>query len=302
MSVALVTGASRGIGKACAVALASGGFDVAVTARTVQEGEGVDDSNGRSRPLVGSLATTAALIEQTGRRPLAVPADLLDQQSLVAAVTTVLDEWGAIDVLVNNAVDTGPGSMDRIVDLGVPVLERKLAANAVAPLVLVQQVLPGMLDRGAGTIINVTSHVATNDPTAPAGEGGWGLGYAMSKGAFHRIAGMLVVELGDRGIRAYNVDPGFVLTERMLDNQRRHGFEGRYRGAPPSAIGSVVAWLAAGADKFVADAGQRLGRPGPKGRARAWPPPRLEISCRLTSPPWPRPPIPPCSPWKCNGA
>jgi NAD(P)-dependent dehydrogenase (short-subunit alcohol dehydrogenase family) len=100
-----------------------------------------------------------------------------------------------------------------------------------------------MLEHGGGTIINVTSPVAENDPPAPAGSGGWGLAYAMSKGALHRVAGILAVELGSRGIFAFNLDPGFVVTERMAVVQKEHGLES-YRGAPPSVPGAVVAWLA----------------------------------------------------------
>jgi len=106
---------------------------------------------------------------------------------------------------------------------------------------------PGLLEQGGGPIIHVTSHVAHNDPPAPAGQGGWGLGYAMSKAALHRMASFLAIELGDRGIRAYNVDPGFVLTERMTLNQGDLGLES-YRGAAPSVPAAVIAWLATGAD------------------------------------------------------
>ena len=74
---ALVTGASRGIGKATALALADAGLDVAVTARTVHEGEGVDDSDSAGRSVPGSLDTTAAEIEERGVRVLAVPMSLL---------------------------------------------------------------------------------------------------------------------------------------------------------------------------------------------------------------------------------
>ncbi len=243
MGVALVTGASRGIGSASAVALALNGFDVAVAARTVVEGDGVDDSDNRGRRLPGSLESTAGRIQAAGQRALTVRMDLLERRSLDSAVELVLERFGRIDVLVNNAVHTGPGSMTRIVDLTVPMLEEKLEANAVAPMVLIKLVLPGMLERGSGTIINVTSPVAENDPPAPAGSGGWGLAYAMSKGALHRVAGILAVELGSRGISAFNLDPGFVVTERMAIVQQEHGLGG-YQGAPPSVPGAVVAWLA----------------------------------------------------------
>ena len=241
--VALVTGASRGIGKATAVQLAAAGFDVAVAARTQREGDARDDEHG-GRVIPGSLDATAALIEQTGRRALPVTMDLLDRSSLDRGVAGVLGEWGHIDVLVNNAVHTGAGSMDHFVDLSVELLETKLEANVVAQFVLAKLVIPSMLDRGDGTIVNITSAVATTDPPAPAGQGGWGMGYAMSKGALHRMAGILAVELGPRGIRAFNVEPGYVLTERMAVNQAELGFEGVYRGAPTSVPAAVVAWLA----------------------------------------------------------
>ena len=246
--VAFVTGASRGIGKAAALALAEAGFDVVVTGRTVHEGDGVDDSDGAARPIPGSLDTTAQAVESTGRRALPVVMDLHERSTLDAAVRRALDEWGRIDVLVNNAIDTGPGDMTHFVDTPVEYLEAKLAANVVSQIVLIKSVLPGMLEQGGGAVINVTSAVATIDPQAPTGEGGWGAAYAMSKGAFHRLAGVLAVELRDRGIRSYNLEPGFVITERMEVNARALGLEGRYPGAPPSVPAVVIAWLAASPD------------------------------------------------------
>ena len=242
---ALVTGASRGIGKATAIALARAGFDVAVTARTLREGEGVDLSDtGAGRSLPGSLETTASEIEAEGRRALAVVADLHDHESLRRGVAGVLEEWGRIDVLVNDAVDTGPGSMVRFAQLTVDQLERKLAANVVAQAVVIQAALPAMLATGGGVIVDVSSHVATADPRSPVGSGGWGLAYAASKAAFHRFAPILAVELGGEGIRIYNVDPGYVETERQVVNAAALGLEGRYPGAPPSVPAAVIAWLA----------------------------------------------------------
>jgi NAD(P)-dependent dehydrogenase (short-subunit alcohol dehydrogenase family) len=247
--VALVTGASRGIGRASALALAAAGLDVAITARTLREGEGVDDSGSSGgEPIPGSLDTTAREIEAAGGRALPIRADLLDRGSLVAATHRVLQEWGRVDVLVNNAVHTGPGSMERFLDLDIDMVVEKLEANVVAQLVMIKAVLPAMLERGDGTIIDITSAVATSDPPAPTGEGGWGLGYAVTKGAFHRVAGILAVELGPRGIFIVNVEPGYVLTERMLLAQQRLGLAGRFPGAPPSVPGAVVAWLAGGPD------------------------------------------------------
>ncbi|MGO9343332.1 MAG: SDR family NAD(P)-dependent oxidoreductase [Acidimicrobiales bacterium] len=245
MPTAFVTGASRGIGRATAVALARAGLDVAITARTVREGDGVDESDtGGGRVLPGSLESTADEVRGAGRRVIAVAADLHEASSLDDAVRQVLDDWGRIDVLVNNAVDTGPGSMVPFVDLTIEQLERKLSANCVAQAVVIKAVLPAMLAAGVGVIIDVSSHVATGDPTAPVGSGGWGLAYAASKAAFHRFAPILAVELADTGIRIHNVDPGYVETERQMINAAALGLEGRYPGAPPSVPAAVIAWLA----------------------------------------------------------
>ena len=178
-----------------------------------------------------------------GRRCLELVADLHDRASLVAAVDRVASEWGGIDLLVNNAVDTAPGSMVPIVDLAVAQLEAKLAANAVAPFVLIQAVLPGMLASGGGTVVDVSSHTATADPPGPVGQGGWGVAYAASKAAAHRFAPLLAVELGGRGINAYNIDPGYVETERQQVNAAALGLVGRYSGAPPSVPAATIAWL-----------------------------------------------------------
>jgi NAD(P)-dependent dehydrogenase (short-subunit alcohol dehydrogenase family) len=248
-SVALVTGASRGIGRACALALAASGFDVAFTARTEREGEGRDDSDaGNNAPVEGSLERTAADVEASGMAALPLVADLCDLASLQRAVAETLRVRGRIDVLVLNAVHTGPGSMLPILDTSIEALQTKLAANVVAQFAVVQAALPAMLAAGGGRILGITSYAATHEPTAPVGAGGWGYAYAASKAGFHRLAGHLAVEFGDRGIVAINIDPGHVLTERMLANQRRLGLEGRYAGAPPSAIGAAVAWLATSAE------------------------------------------------------
>ncbi len=247
--VALVTGASRGIGKACAVHLARAGFDLAVLARTVDEGEAREHSSTLHEsdvtPLPGSLTTTSELIRSAGRDALPVPGDLLDRESLRAAVATVLERFGRIDVLVNNGRYVGPGHMDRFLDTPLELLDRHLEANVMAPLLLAQLVLPQMIERGEGLVANVTSGVAWMEPSAPAGEGGWGLGYAISKGALYRAAGVLHVELRDLGIACVNVEPGYVATERIAIDMARFGFDAA-AGAPPDAIGAAVAWLATG--------------------------------------------------------
>ena len=220
--------------------------------------------------LPGSLDETAAGIRASGRAALEIVADLHDHASLRRGVDTVLAEWGGIDLLVNNAVDTGPGSMVPILELTIDQMEAKLDANMVAQLVLVQAVLPGMLARGGGIIVDVTSHTATADPPGPVGQGGWGLAYAASKAAFHRIAPMVAVEMGDGGIRAFNVDPGYVDTERQQVNAAALGLVGHYTGRlprprrPPSCGWPPPRGLR-----------ERPDRPGPQARTVPRPPPRL---------------------------
>jgi NAD(P)-dependent dehydrogenase (short-subunit alcohol dehydrogenase family) len=131
--------------------------------------------------------------------------------------------------------------MDRFLDTPIELLEKHLEANVIAPLVLNQYLLPGMVKRGSGTIIDITSASGYGDPTKPAGDGGWGLGYGMSKGAFHRVAGVLAVELADAGIRCFNVQPGLIATERIGQDMAKFGIANV--GAPPEVVGLVAAWL-----------------------------------------------------------
>lgn len=248
MPTAFVTGASRGIGKAIAVHLARAGYDVAITARTVQDGEGREHSSSLRRsdtsPLPGSLTSTADLVAAEGVRALTVPADLTDRPSVVAAARRVIEEWGPVDVLVNNGRYIGPGHMDQFLDTPLELLDLHLEANVMAPLALIKEFLPGMLERGSGIIVDITSGAAYADPPAAAGEGGWGLGYSISKGAMHRIAGVLSNELRDKGIYTFNVQPGFIATERMFQDMGAFNFDAS-SGAPPDVMGAVVAWVVA---------------------------------------------------------
>jgi NAD(P)-dependent dehydrogenase (short-subunit alcohol dehydrogenase family) len=244
--VALVTGASRGIGKAIAVHLARAGYDVAIGARTLREGESREHSStvaaSDRSPLPGSLDSTAAEVTAEGSRALPVYLDLLDRTSLDSAVATVVERWGRIDVLVNNARYVGPGHMDQVLVTPVELLDHHLEANVMAPVILTKLTLPGMIERGNGVVINLASASGSMDPPKPAGRGGWGLGYGMSKGALHRIAGILAVELGGQGIVAFNLSPGFVATERIAQDMAGFGFDASL-GAPPDVVGAVASWL-----------------------------------------------------------
>jgi NAD(P)-dependent dehydrogenase (short-subunit alcohol dehydrogenase family) len=254
--VALVTGASRGIGRQTAVVLAREGWDVAFTARTVEEGTGtVPARHGEAGVRVeGSLATTAALVEQEGARALPVAMDLLDLASVRAAATTVLEQWGRVDLLVNNAIAHVNGGHERVLAQHLDVAAAMMTGNYLHQLALVQAVLPGMVERGAGTIVQMASGSATTDPPAPPDEGGWGLSYAASKAAVGRLAGAVNAEYLSRGIRAFNVDPGFVVTEAMRARGGAEDIEDKgFDLAPDDAAGRVIAWLARdpGADRFL---------------------------------------------------
>ena len=244
---AFVTGASRGIGKGIALSLARGGFDLAITARTLEEGEQREHSStvrkSDTSPLPGSLNSTAGLARAAGAEVMVVPADLIDRASLGAAATTVLERWGGVDLIVHNARFIGPGHMDLTFDTPVDVLEKHVQGNALAPLLLNHYLVPPMLKRGSGTVIYITSTAAYQAPPSKVSEGGWGLSYAMSKAAGHAIAGLLAVEYRDQGIRAFNVQPGPVKTERLLQDMAGFGFDAE-NWAPPEVIGEVVLWLA----------------------------------------------------------
>lgn len=151
--VALVTGASRGIGRAAALALAAAGHDVAFTARTVEEGAGrIPPRHGAGADIAvpGSLARTRAEAEALGARALPVRMDLLDVRSLRAAAATVQREWGRVDVLVNNAVAHVGGDHARLLDLDVDVAARTMTGNYLHRLALVQRCCRGWRSGAAG--------------------------------------------------------------------------------------------------------------------------------------------------------
>jgi NAD(P)-dependent dehydrogenase (short-subunit alcohol dehydrogenase family) len=255
--VAIVTGASRGIGRAGALALAEAGFDVVVSARTVREGEGVAEPNSVREDVTlavpGSLERTAQEIEERGQRALIVPMDLSDRSSVEALVPAVLDAWGRIDVLYNNAIFRGVGTLDRITDLTMESMTALMAGNFMHQVLLIQQVLPHMVERGTGTFINMVSGSARLDPPGPPGEGGWGVLYSASKAAFARVAGGINAEYRSLGLRAFNVDPGNVVTEARRAAKPDDEYSSGFGSEPAEATGEVVAWLATdpGADRFL---------------------------------------------------
>jgi NAD(P)-dependent dehydrogenase (short-subunit alcohol dehydrogenase family) len=277
-----VTGASRGIGRCAALALARRGFDVVITARTVHEGDGRAHASSTlvrddPLPIAGSLDTTATEIEALGQTCLPVPMDLLDRSSVERVAAVALTELGRVDVLVNNAIYQGPGTMDRILDLPLDLAERCLVGDYLHPLLLIQLLLPQMLERGSGRLVNMLSEAAFTTPPAPAGSGGWGVAYAAAKAAFHRVTDMCHVEFFASGVWSFSIAPGLTLTESMRASGMDKVLVGAgHAPAPPEVAGEVAAWLAAepAAESY---AGQMVSsRPLCKtlGLVPGWPPPR----------------------------
>lgn len=241
--VAFVSGASRGIGAESAVALAHAGFDVAITARTLDAGEAYDHV-GKVAPLPGSLRATAAAIEAAGTKALCLQADILDADSIDKAAQATLDEFGRIDLLFNNAIYQGAGNQERVLEVTPDQLRAIYQGNVLTPLALVQHFLPTMLEQSSSTIINMLSGTAFTDPPAPADQGGWGFGYPASKAGLQRMAGALRVEHPDTGLRVINIEPGLVVTELMKANGIDEGVLGRFNPTPASSIAAIIAWLA----------------------------------------------------------
>lgn len=247
----LITGASRGIGKATALAFARAGYDVAITARTEVEGQRHQHSiSGRDgQALPGSLMTTLREMEACGAQALALRMDLLEQASIDAVADAVLMKFPRIDVLINNAIYQGSDLNARFLDLDAEALARVWQGYVAGPVRLTQRVLQQMLKQGGGTVINVTSGAGESDPPLAAGRGGWGYAYGAAKAAVSRLSGVLAIEHGDQGIRAYTVNPGVVSTEALHATLGEDGALFKKIGAaPPEVPAQVMLWLATNKD------------------------------------------------------
>jgi citronellol/citronellal dehydrogenase len=147
--VAIVTGASRGVGAATAVALAAGGCAVACAARA---------TDATPLPTPGTIDETVRRITDAGRTAIAVPTNLASDADIERMVATTVAQLGPVDILVNNAAITFPGD----VDLPMKRFDLIFAVDLRAPLIAIQAVLPSMRERGAGSIVNVSSVAALN--------------------------------------------------------------------------------------------------------------------------------------------
>jgi citronellol/citronellal dehydrogenase len=179
-AVALVTGASRGVGRAIALALADAGADVACAARATDVSP---------LKLPGTIDETVRSIEQRGRHGLAIPTDLSKSDQVEAMVARTISTFGRLDVLVNNAAITFPG------DLELPIKRWDLVmdVNLRAPLLAMKAALPGMIARRRGAILNVSSAAAVQ---AVPGL----LAYGVSKAGLERLTSGAAEELRVHGI------------------------------------------------------------------------------------------------------
>jgi citronellol/citronellal dehydrogenase len=206
--VALVTGASRGIGQAIAVRFAAEGAAVAISARTVHDGD---------HRLAGSLDETAALVAAAGGRAVAVPADLADPAARGRLVERVEAALGPVDVLVNNAAVTYLLPFEDITEQRFDLM---VAVQVRAPFDLAQRVLPGMRSRRRGWILNISSGAARHPqgPPYPAFRG-WVL-YGMVKAALERFTTGLASEAWADGIAVNCLSPsGLVVTPGVQEHR-----------------------------------------------------------------------------------
>lgn len=230
--VALVTGASRGIGAATAETLARDGHDVAVAARTVED-----------------LEKVAARCAEHGARTCVVPTDVLEEDQVRIAVTRTAEELGGLDVLVNNA---GWNSFRvPLVDMRPSGWEKGLRLNVTQAFWALQEAGRIMLDQGSGSVVNVASLAGV--ATSPGM-----VHYGAAKAALINLTKNAAMEWGHRGVRVNAVAPGWVKTSlnefAWTDDDKEKAF---VAGAPlgrwgrPEEVAEAIAFLAGGAASYI---------------------------------------------------
>jgi NAD(P)-dependent dehydrogenase (short-subunit alcohol dehydrogenase family) len=225
---AIVTGASRGIGAATAVALDRAGMRVALVGR--------------------DAATLADVAKGLDHDPVVIESDLASPDAPGLVAREALDVLGAVHALVNNAAEA---ARLPTTDIDGPLIDRLLAVNVRAPLLLIAALIPSMTEHGGGSIINVSSVSSlVGTPNRAA--------YAASKGALDAATRSLAIELGPVGIRVNAVAPGVVDTALWAKNKQIPGvvetIEGQTplrRWGQPEDIADVIAFLASDAGRFV---------------------------------------------------
>lgn len=201
---ALVTGSSRGIGRAIAQRLAAEGATVAVTARAYEPSPSV--RGGTSTALPGTIDETIALIEAAGGSAFGLAADLENDEQRAGLVDRVVERTGRLDILVNNA---GYADYSVVSDMSMETFERTLEHYVRTPFVLTQAAVPHMRGQGQGWIVNIGS-VTGLAPARPYREYNKTSGdviYASMKAALHRFTQGVAAELLDADIAVNAVGP-----------------------------------------------------------------------------------------------
>ena len=203
--VALVTGASRGIGRAICLGLASQGAKVVVAARTE-----VDTSVGTTfeKYASGTIHATAQMIQQRGGTAIGIRCDVTQVEDIRRLVKHTLDQFGRLDVVVNNA---GVDCESPVVDLDVDLLDRCLAVNVRGPLLLCKFALPTLIAQRSGSILCITSGAARAYRPGR-------VSYSMSKAALERMFLSLAEE-----VRPYNIAVNVLSPGRMDTWMNRRG-------------------------------------------------------------------------------
>jgi 3-oxoacyl-[acyl-carrier protein] reductase len=233
--VALVTGASRGIGAATAKVLAARGARVAVSARTVSD-----------------LEQNALAIRNAGGQALVVPCDALDQSQVEAMVRRVVDAWGRLDILVNNA---GMGTPTVPVETIAPAdWDATVALNLKSAFLAIRAAVPVMKAQKSGRIVNVSSFAGRNFSRISGPQ------YSAAKAGIIGLTKHMAVELGPFGIGVNSVAPSIVLTARVKAKWEARAAEEQQRilaGIPlrrlaqPEEVATVIAFLASDDSSYV---------------------------------------------------
>jgi NAD(P)-dependent dehydrogenase (short-subunit alcohol dehydrogenase family) len=199
--VAIVTGASRGIGKGLALGLADAGAKVVCAARTVDR-----SPDG----LPGTIHSTAEAIRAQGGEALAVRCDIGDEADIAALAAATLHAFGRIDVLMNNAMASTRGLFD---DTTPDMWDLSMRVNVRSLYLISKAVLPAMKKQGSGSIINMSSGAASPFITSmPPGY----LVYSVAKAALERFSTALALEVAPHGIAVNALRPGAVKTETAV--------------------------------------------------------------------------------------
>ena len=216
--VALVTGGSKGIGRACAYAFAEQGANVAITGRTRNE-----------------LEATAARVRQIGTQALDCETDFTQRDQVARVASTVMAEFGRIDILVNNAAIIHP-RID-LVDLENETWYDVIEVNLNAAAMLTKSVIPAMVDQSGGTIINISSIGGRS--------GGRGRSaYRVTKTALISLTQTLAAELHEHGINVNCICPGGTDTEGYREAFNNRGREDIPKLMLPEEIANVAVFLA----------------------------------------------------------